>query len=150
MGSIDFTTWVASPRGNRVEPDVVMASAGDTKLYLADAGNTCDGAMMTATLTRTGLRPSEDPTQFVQLVNLWPALDATGPIKIKVGYQRKTTDAVTWGPDITFDPATKDHLGQSGAVNATGRLLAVHFSSDTDASWELGSYGIEFNVKGRY
>ncbi|MBF0214693.1 MAG: hypothetical protein HQM00_14220 [Magnetococcales bacterium] len=150
MGSMDFTDWVAAPRGNRVEPDVVMASAGNTRLYLADAGNTLDGVAMTATLIRTGLRVAEDPTQFVRLVDLWPMVEASGTIQIRVGTQRKATDSVTWGSEITFDPATREHLAQSGAVNVTGRLLAVQFSSETDVSWELASYGLEIRNGGRF
>ncbi|MBF0109288.1 MAG: hypothetical protein HQL76_08940 [Magnetococcales bacterium] len=154
MGSIDFSAYGSGDRYRRTEPDLLMASPTDQKIYLCDAGETADGTPLTATLTRDSLPiGGMGPGQY-QLNDLWPELEASGAIAIQLGFQKKLGDAITWKSAHEFNPATHAHFAEacqnSTDLAVTGRFISIRFQSTTDLSWNLLGYALEFEPQGKY
>ncbi|HAT51368.1 MAG: hypothetical protein HQL07_06485 [Nitrospirae bacterium] len=154
MGSIDFSTYGVGDRYRRTEPDLLMASAANQKIYLCDAGESADGVAMTATLTRESLPiGGGGPGQF-QISDLWPDMESTGAVDIQLGFQKKLGDAITWGTAHAFDPGTHSHFAEAcqsiADLAMTGRFIAIRFQSTTDMGWTLLGYTLEFEPQGKY
>ncbi|HIJ85922.1 MAG: hypothetical protein HW380_188 [Magnetococcales bacterium] len=154
MGSIDFSAYGAGNRYRRTEPDLLMASPVDQKIYLCDAGESADGVAMTATLTRESLPiGGGGPGQF-QLGDLWPEMTADANVAIQLGFQKKLGDAITWGSAHNFNPANHSHFAEAcqsiADLAMTGRFLSIRFQSTTDMGWTLLGYTLEFEPQGKY
>ncbi|MBF0146347.1 MAG: hypothetical protein HQL84_10100 [Magnetococcales bacterium] len=154
MGSIDFSSYGSGNRYRRTEPDLLMASPVTQKIYLCDADETADGVAMTATLTRESLPlGGTGPGQW-QLSDLWPELEASGPLAIQLGFQKKLGDAITWGSSHPFNPAVHAHFAEAcqnlADLAMTGRFISIRFESTTNLSWTLQGYALEFEPQGKY
>lgn len=152
VGAIDFSAYGAGDRYRRTEPDLLMASAN--KIYLCDAGESHDGTPFTATLTRESIPINPGQIGQGQLTDLWPEIEASGAIQIKLGYQKKLGDTITWGQAHAFDATSAAHFAEACTdmtdLVMTGRFISIQFQSTTDVSWALLSFTLEFNPQGNY
>lgn len=154
MGSIDFSAYGAGDRYRRTEPDLLMASPVEQKIFLCDAGESANGVPFTATLTRESLPiGGGGPGQF-QVSDLWPELAATGAVSIQMGVQKKLGDAVSWKTAHSFDPTEHSHFAEAcqnlADLGVTGRFVSIRFQSTTDMGWALLGYALELEPQGKY
>ncbi len=154
MGSINFSAYGTGDRYRRTEPDLLMASPVQQKIYLCDADESADGVAITATLTRESLPIGGGGPGQLQITDLWPELEATGAIAIQLGYQKKLGDAITWGNAYNFNPSIHSHFAEAcqniSDLALTGRFLSIRLQSTTDIGWSLLGYNLEFEKQGKY
>jgi hypothetical protein len=145
----DISVWDARLY-NPSRQSFLIADATNTKLYLADDTNTFNGTNMTSYLERTGLHSFQVGNQTIggediikKVRKLRPRIASTGPIIVKVGFQMKTSDAITW-KTYSFDPVTQDEVD----VRVSGKYIGIHFGSTTDIHWELHGYDLDLKLGG--
>lgn len=117
--------------------------AGSNKFYLGDDTEQSDGANITASVERTGL-DFGDPNMVKYIKRIWPRIEASGDVTVSVGQQMVRHDPVTW-KDYTFN-----HEDEKIDVDISGRFIAFKVSSDTNVTWTLNDYDVEFEMKGRF
>lgn len=132
---------------------VLLAGTEQQKLLQLDSGTTRDGVAFTGTLQREGLsligrkRNGDwivDHKRDKMWQRLWPKIQG-GPVSIRVGVAQTVRGATTWGPAITFDPATDRFADPDSAA---GMALAVEFSAA--AAWRMSGYKVEIALLGEH
>jgi hypothetical protein len=117
--------------------------AGIDKFYLADETEQRDGVDMASRVERTGL-DFGDPDRVKYIKRLWPRVETSGDITISVGSQMEPSDAVSWS-DYTYSS------GDSKVdVDVAGRFIAIKFSSNTNVTWTLNDFDVEYEFRGRF
>lgn len=124
---------------------VVMAS-NSTKLHLLDGYYNNDGVAVSAYLERRGL--SFDEPQSIKMVrSIRPRIYGdNGYINVQVGY----CDTPYATP--TYNPAVQFAVNSTVSIDtiATGRYIAIKFSSGTATNWRLDSYDIDVKKAGSW
>lgn len=117
------------------------------KISLADSGTLDLGAPITAVLERTGM--ALDDANLVKTVrNVLPRID--GPsgqvIQVQVGASMLPDVAPTYSAPVNFT------VGESRQVDcfATGRFLAIRFSSGGYPRWRMRSFDVAYEDVGLY
>lgn len=136
------------------QEQMLICGTGETKLHLADVGNTFNGTNMTAYIERSGLgfpmRVGKPPdfTTIKQIQRVFPRIEGTGggQINVYVGAQQVIGGSVEWAPPQVFT------IGESEFVDSdmTGRLHALKFESVSNIDWRLHGYDVELADRGRY
>lgn len=148
-GSWDAQTSQWATPGRR---RIIVASPGSTKLFALDNGYAFGSSVSTAFLERTGLAiigrdrqgaPKVDYGRRKLVRRIWPKLRGDATISVKVGAQEELDGALTYAAAKTFN-ASQKYLD----FEVSGRLLAVHFSSQSDLSWQLEGYDLEVELLG--
>jgi len=117
--------------------------AGSTKFYLGDDTEQSDGTNITATAERVGL-DFDEPNLVKYVKRIWPRIETTGDITFSVGQQMERSDAITW-TDYTFSS------GDSKIdCDVSGRFIAIKISSNTDVSWSLKEYDVDYELRGQF
>ena len=135
--------WGSTNYGN-VSENLVFADVTNTKLFRDNSGNTKDGTNMTSYIERTGYDLG-DPSIIKYVSAVYPELEVSGDNKIKVyvGHQMATEQAITWDNGTDFNPNDQSKV----SCRATGKYFAVKFESTGDFDWKLN--GLAFDVKPR-
>lgn len=117
------------------------------KISLADSGTQDLGVAITAILERTGI-PLSDGNIVKLLKNLFPRID--GPsgqvIQVQVGASMLPDVPPTYGPAVNFTVAVDRQVDSF----ATGRYLAIKFTSIGYPRWRMRSFDAEFDDMGYY
>jgi hypothetical protein len=131
----------------------IYASPGKNKLYQLDNGLAFDGVAPIAFVERQGLaiigkdrkgQPIVDYNNRKLLSRVWPKVQGTSILAIKVGAQEQVGGSVTWQNSQNFNPATQKYLD----FEANGRLLAYNITSTDNNPWELQGFDLEVSVLG--
>ena len=135
--------WGSTNYGNIAE-NLVFADVTNTKLFRDNSGNTKDGTNMISYIERTGYDLG-DPSIIKYVSAVYPELEVSGDNKIKVyvGHQMATEQAITWDNGTDFNPDDQSKV----SCRATGKYFAVKFESTGDFDWKLN--GLAFDVKPR-
>ena len=138
----DSTTWAEneySPNESRL----LLCNA--SKVMVFDLASTDDGLPLVGELERTGLH-FDDPYSMKLCRAVYPRID--GPpgskVTVQVGAARNPSDAVLWSAPVDFTIGTDLKVD----TFATGRYLAVKFSSDT--LYRMRSFEMDIVMAGVY
>lgn len=88
------------------------------------------------------LKTYKNARALMPLVNIY---DPAVPMQVQIGYSMTPTGAVTWGPNLSFDPNTDYKVD----FRTGGRYLALRFTVNSPADWELAGYDIDVSDGGR-
>jgi len=117
--------------------------AGSTKFYMADDTEQSDGTNITSFAEKVGL-DFDEPNRVKHIKRIWPRITTSGDITVSIGKQMERSDSVTW----------KDYTYSSGDskvdVDISGRFISFKISSNTNVTWDLKEYDIEYDLKGRF
>ena len=135
--------WGSTNYGN-VSENLVFADVTNTKLYRDNHGNTKDGTNMISYIERSGYDLG-DPSIIKYVSAVYPELEVSGnnEVKVYVGHQMATEEAITWDNGTDFNPNTQSKV----SCRSTGKYFAVKFESTGDFDWKLN--GLAFDVKPR-
>ena len=122
----------------------VMASDAQ-KLYLVDASLTFAGVAITAFLERKGLSLGE-PEAMKLIRSVRPRIFGTGTVNVSVGYGSTPYAEPVYNAPVAFT------IGTTVAVDsmATGRYMAVKFTTGSSTDWRLDSYDIDVQKAGNW
>lgn len=119
--------------------DTIIGIENDpTVINVLDNIETATGTFETI-IERTNLKLTTDES-INTLNRIYPRIEGTGVVTIKVGSQDYPDGPVTWKTGQSFDPTTDRKLD----VRATGKLHCWSISSTTSARWSLSSMDFEF------
>jgi len=124
-----------------------------TMFYRTEETEQFDGANISTFIERSGVPLGRqgangidyDPSSIKFVREIWPVIEGTpgGVVKIAVGVRQFQNDSVSWEThDFTIGTDYVVYTRQSG------RLIDIRFSSDTDITWDLINYGVEFELGG--
>lgn len=143
-GHWDGSTAVWGSRTyNPTDTKLLMAGTADAKIYLADDTNQFAGSNYDSYVERTGVHLGTPDVKSVSAV--YPRIDGTGAVNVYVGAEMVPNAGVAWEGPYAFTPGTDKKID----CRVTGRYLAVKFQSNSNASWELDSYDIEYTQAGQ-
>lgn len=130
-----------------VSPRIVMASAGNTKLYAMDSTELADGSAQTTRLERSGLH--FDMPERVKLVRaVRPRIDgATGAVvNVYVGASMDVDQSPTWSGPYAFT------VGSTLKIDClvSGRYIGVRYESDENTAWRLRGFDVDLEPMGGY
>jgi hypothetical protein len=140
----DTGTWSGSTLAE-IKRRLVLASA-DTKLFIADDGQSYAGSTPEMYVERTGLSlGAHDRIKLVKSVR--PRIDAAVDtvVNVKIGGSLYADGAVTWSDALPYTVGSS--IAAYGMVS--GRYIGVKLESTAGASWRCRSMDIDFEVTGR-
>ena len=137
--------WGSTNYAN-VSENLVFADVTNTKLFRDNSGNTKDGANMTSYIERSGYDLG-DPSMVKYVRAVYPELEVSGDNKIKVylGHQMATEQAITWDNGTEFNPNTQSKV----SCTATGKYFAIKFESTGDFDWKLNGLAFDVSERGK-
>jgi len=130
--------------------------ATSPKLLLTDSDNTFNGTNMTSYVQRSGLplgRQGSDGKIHVDLSKIkfvkaiYPQIKAANGtvISIYIGTQMEIGDTISWSPAYSFTMGTDRKVD----VRATARIISIKFETAGDVWWEMDTFGVEFDYRGK-
>jgi len=131
----------------------LLCGTDATKFYNLDSGGTKDGVVFTAVLQRLGLsvlgkkRNGDwivDFDRWKMWDTIWPKITGA-PVQMRIGYQTLVDGPVTWGPQLTYTPAT-DIKVDNGPVS--GRALAIEITGT--AQFRVSGYRTDVTDIGNF
>ncbi len=126
---------------------LVMASATNTKLYLAEYTETFDGTPMQAYVEREGL-DFGDPMSVKTMTQVRPLIEAKAGtiIQIVTGGAMDLQAGTTWNAPVNFTVGTDQKID----TFATGRYLAIRIIASNSVQWRLKRYDMTYEVVSQY
>lgn len=119
----------------------------DRKISAVDVSSTFDSAPFTSQLTRIGLA-LDSPETVKTVRSVLPRIEAaTGTrVRIEVGGTMDVEKPVTWSAPVEYI------VGKSYQADsfASGRFLAIRFTSMDNNAWRIKSYGLDVVGNGAY
>ena len=134
---------------------VLIADSSAGRIYELDSGGSFDGQAVSAYVERTGLAligrdqnggPIVDYKRRKLLKRVWPKIEGSATVNIRVGTQEKVDGSVVWEAAKSFTPGVDEYVDFS----ANGRLLAIRFESSGSESWRLEGYSVEIEPLGQH
>lgn len=142
---VDATSW----NENEYSPaESRLLLCHDTPLIsLADTGTSDFGALIDASLERTGMH-LDSPNNIKTARAVYPRIDGffDTVVNVQVGASMVADAAPVWHPPVPF----RVGIDQKIDTFATGRYLALRFSNSTYAQWRIRSFDIEYINAGLY
>jgi len=122
-----------------------------TKFYRTEETEQAAGTNINAFIERSGVPLGRqgangidyDPSKMKFVREIWPVIQGTpgGIVKVEVGVRQTQEDSISWeAHDFVIGTDYVVYVRQSG------RLIDIRFSSDTDITWDLINYGVEFEL----
>lgn len=141
--SEDAGSWDAGTLFEPRELAFVLLDPSEKKLYLADSSNNDNGALMTASIERTGMfHESINTVKMCRGVKL--NMEGSGPVDVYVGEQMNPDESVDWSGPFSFDPRSDYKID----CRVTGRLLGLKIVSSTDIDWRLSGFDMDLVPQG--
>lgn len=140
----DATTW----DGTEYLANDLRTMLGSAAAFgLVDTGTSDYGNNMTATLERRGLHFGT-PTRVKTAKSVFPRFDGTTGtvISVQLGGAMKANEGPVWSPAVDFTVGND----QKADIFATGRFLAIRFTSRGAGLWRLRSLDIDGRVGGAF
>lgn len=147
----DTSTWDEQTFAG-YQARLLQANPADIKLQQIDSGETFNGSNMTAYLQREDHafdgqdrqgNPKAGFTKRKLIKRIWPKMIGSS-VNWRVGTKENLDDAIVWGPTKSFNPATQKYFD----VMQGGRLISLRVESNSDQSWELQGYDMEYELLG--
>lgn len=112
-----------------------------------DVSATFNGANFTSRLERTGLS-FDNPDKLKLLKAVYPRIDAAKGTKLQIqaGGSMDVEGPVTWVDPVTYTVGST----YKADLFATGRFLALRFSSMDNQPWRIRSYDLDLQMTGGY
>lgn len=161
-GQIDYSitsTWAAQSDGwsdmvtawnqDELSPaqSRLLLCGADGAITAADVSSTFNGTPFVSQMERTGLA-LDAPAAVKTVRSLTPRIRAVGGtrVRIEVGSQMDVEQPVKWSPPVEYV------VGQSYKADAfaSGRFLAVRFTSMDNQPWAVRSYDLDVVTAGKY
>jgi len=150
----DASDWIVSSN-DFTSREILLACPTATLLKGVERLDTFNGTNMTSFVQREGLavfgkdsegKPKSDFSLRKLWTGLYPKIEGTGPVDVRVGVQEKAGGAITWATSQSFIPGTDDKLDFA----LSGRLLAIEFKSSGATNWKLSGYDLEVQPLGKF
>jgi hypothetical protein len=136
--------WSTSSRN-----DLVYVKRSTTGAFKLDSGYAFASATPTAVVERTGLaidgvdrnrKPIVDFNTRKLCTRIWPKVEGSALLTVRVGSQQLREDPVVWAAPQTFNPVTQAYLD----FTVSGRLLAyrIEWTSNEPVTIE----GVDFEI----
>lgn len=121
-----------------------MILCGDQGAYQMDVGTEFEGLEVRRQAERTGV-DLIGHDGYAMMTRVWPQMDGTGPVQIRIGSQASVTAPIKWESPQSFTP------GKDAFVNcrANGRLHAWKIESSDDTRWRLHGLKADWTYSGR-
>ena len=142
---VDATSWNEneySPAESRL-----LLCHNTPMISLADTGTSDFGALIDASLERTGMH-FDSPNIVKTARAVYPRIDGffDTVVNVQVGAAMVADAAPVWQPPVPF----RVGIDQKIDTFATGRYLALRFSNSTYAQWRIRSFDIDYTNAGLY
>ena len=96
-------------------------------------------------IKRTGF-PLEGHDNVTTIQSLYPHMEGTVDVRVRVGSQRHANAPIEWKPYVIFNPAKDRRVN----IRTTGELHAFRFESDSDSGkWSISGMDIEYARSGK-
>lgn len=134
---------------------LVQCSILDSVLQQLETTEQNNGQNMEVYLERQGLavigrdrggQPKADINVRKLMKRIWPKVSG-GPVNVRIGMQETLNDPVTWMAPKQFDPSSGTKFLD---FIISGRLIAVRFETNSNVTWQLDGYDLEFEVLGAH
>lgn len=132
---------------------MVVGDPNNTKIWGQDSGYAFGATSGTLSmLQRTGLaivsrdrqgNPKADFKSRKLGKRIWPKISGDATVSVRMGAQEEINGSITWAAPQTYSSSQK-YLD----FTVNGRLLAVEFTSLSDAEWRLEGYDLEVELLG--
>lgn len=143
--SSDNSTWNAP----EFTPDIarVIMASDDPKLYLLDSSASFNGVAPVSYLERIGLS-FDAPDSIKTIVGLRPRITGSlgETVMVQIGFSNEPYEQPTYQPAVAFTIGTTISID----TFASGRYMAIRFSSGTAYNWRLDSYDIDVRIAGKW
>lgn len=135
---------------------LLMCDANRTLFYKADDTEQFNGTSFTAYVERSGLPLGRvddrgqmrkvDLTSIKYITEIWPVIEGTigGAVDIYIGVRDYPGDTVSWKGPYTYTIGSNEKLN----VRAAGRIVDIKFTSNTNITWKLSSYALNYQIRG--
>jgi hypothetical protein len=145
----DTGTW-ATDDGPWDDFDVanrILASSGDSKIYLIDEGETFDGGSIAATFSRVGLSFG-DPEMTKLLRGAVLRVDGTAGTVLSVegAFANDVEGPYTYTTPVSYTVGTT----RRADFMCTGRFVGIRVSSTGTGDWRVKSVGYDVKLGGAY
>lgn len=157
-GPIDSYTGIINTYSNIIDYSIYNRSAwsllmpvpANSEIMLMDySTNTDDGTPFTASIERTMI-PLDPPEQIKTINRVWVYTSTDGPVSeslsVYVGGQMNKGAGIAWQGPFLIDPSQTSKID----CFVTGRYLSIRFSTNTDISWSLQGFDVEYSIRGRW
>lgn len=126
---------------------LIMASASNNKIYQADYTESFDGTSFTAYIEREGL-DFGDPMSIKTMTQVRPIIDAKPGqvIQVTTGGAMDLQAGTKWNTPVNFTVGTNQKVD----TFATGRYLAIRFTSTNASPWRLKRYDMTIETVSAY
>lgn len=140
------TTWWNPNDITQADARLILTSAVPSGV-IVDVGTDYDGTAIGATLERTGLALG-DPFGVKTVKRVFPRIDAPvgTVVNIQVGAAMDVEGSITWGSSVPYTVGSTQHAD----CFATGRFIAIRFSSTGGNPWRIRSYDLDVTPRGRW
>lgn len=133
--------------------NIVLANGASAAMYLANDTEQTHGGNITAYVERQGLGipvaqgQPPDQTQWKMIRAIWPRLEGTVGGVVTVSLAGMASHDAT--PSYTTFNYT---IGTNTKIDTfvSGRVFAIKFSSNTNISWKLHGYELDYQPGGRF
>lgn len=143
--STDATGW-NSVDLTQADTRLVIAGTSPT-VDMVDVGTSVNGTAINAIVERTGLAFG-DPMAVKTVKRVYPRIEGTAGnvVYIQVGGAMDVEGSITWSPAVPYTIGTTYHAD----AFATGRFLAIRFTSTGGDPWRIRSYDLDLAARGRF
>lgn len=135
--------------------DLMIADAGNTKLFRFDKTEQHEGSNFTSFIERDYLplgrvykdgQTRTDTSSFKFVRQVLPRIEGTagGVINIYIGQRNHIDDTIKWDGPHAFTIGVDRKVD----VRASGRLISIKFESTTNITWRLTGYTIDYKLGG--
>lgn len=125
----------------------LLASSGDSKLYLMDEGDDADGSQISTSFERLGLSFG-DPEIVKQCYGATLRVDAPAGTVLSVegAYSNDVEGSWTYASPVTYTVGTS----RKADFIVSGRFLGVRITSSAGGNWRIKSIGWNIKAAGDY
>jgi hypothetical protein len=143
--SADTTSW--NPNDITQADSRLILTTATPSGVIVDVGTDYAGTAINATLERTGMSFG-DPLTVKTAKRVFPRIDApTGTVvNIQLGGSMDVEGPVTWSNSVPYTVGSTQHAD----CFATGRFLAIRFTSVGGNPWRIGSYDLDIVGRGSW
>lgn len=138
-------TWdELAPQPTQLVPYLV--APGTSRVYRGDLGNgAVDGVAIESSLQQSYLDLDEafgGSAPIKHLSEIYPLLQGTGTVKLRVGSSISPQGAISWGPEQTYDMEADRIL----TCRKTGQFFAIRLRLDTGGGFDLSGWDLSMEV----
>lgn len=134
--------WVTFDTSSRL-----IASSGNSLLYLMDEGGTKDGSTMTATFSKVGISLGDpDIRKLLRSVTLRVDGTAGDTLSVEAAVSDDVEGPYTYGTPVTYTIGTT----RKADILASGRFVGIRVTSTGSNDWRIKSIGFDVKPLGVY